>query len=105
MTLSSAPEWPAPVVVTSARSGQGVAELAAAVDSHREHLETGTLGDQLRRARAARRITRALAELMVERASGGGPGSQRLAELAAAAAAGEISELTAARRLLEDADS
>jgi putative protein kinase ArgK-like GTPase of G3E family len=88
------------VVVTSARSGRGLEELAAAAARHRGHLEAGGLGGRLRASRAARRIVRALAELMVERASGGGAGSKPLAELAAEVAAGRLSELEAAGRLL-----
>ncbi len=100
--VPSAPAWPATVTVTSARTGAGVAELAAAVSRHREHLDAGNLRETLREARAARRITRALAELMVARAAGQGPGSSLLSELAAQAAAGQISEVEAARRLLDE---
>ena len=89
------------MVVTSARSGGGLDELAAAAARHREHLAAGGLGQKLRTSRAARRITRALAELMVERASDDGAGSKLLAELAARTAGGEISERDAARRLLD----
>jgi len=99
--LPDAADWPAPVVTTSARSGQGVSELAEALTLHRRHLDDDALGARLREARAARRITRALAELMTERAAAGGPGAPDLRELAAAAAAGKISVPTAARRLLD----
>lgn len=101
--LASAPDWPAPVIATSARTGEGVSELAAALKSHRGHLAEEDLGDELRRARAARRIRRALAELLTERAAGSGSGTQRLSELATAAAAGEISEFAAAQILIKDA--
>jgi GTPase len=97
--LPDAAAWPAPVVATSARNGQGVTELAKALSLHREHLEEESLGARLRETRTARRITRALAQLMTERAAAG-PGTPALAELAAAAAAGEISVQAAARRLL-----
>ncbi len=102
--LDGAPDWPAPVIATSARTGEGVAELAAALESHCGHLAEDNLGEELRRARAARRIRRALAELLTERAAGSGSGTQRLKELAAAAAAGEISEMGAARILAEEED-
>ncbi|MHC4914734.1 MAG: methylmalonyl Co-A mutase-associated GTPase MeaB [Planctomycetota bacterium] len=100
--IPSAAAWPAPVTVTSARTGAGVPELAAAVSEHRRHLEAGGLREALREARAARRITRALAELMAARASGEGPAAERLGELAAQTSAGQISELEAARRLLDE---
>jgi putative protein kinase ArgK-like GTPase of G3E family len=87
-------------VVTSARSGQGVAELALALDAHRAHLDSSGAGPELRRARAARRIARIAAEVLAERALAG-PAAARLADLALQASRGAISETEAARRLLE----
>jgi len=98
--LADATDWPAPVVATSARTGEGVGELAGALEAHREQLAAGGIGDRLRAARAARRITRALAELVVERAASAEAGDSQLSELAAAAAAGEISVLRAAAQIL-----
>jgi len=100
--LPSAPDWPTPVMATSARTGDGVAELAAAITSHHEHLAREGLGQELRRVRAARRIRRTLAELLTERAAGGASGTKRLSELAAAAAAGQISEFQAAQTLINE---
>ncbi len=101
--LPDAADWPAPVVATSARTNEGVDELAETLEMHHRHLDETGLGNRLRTARAARRITRALAELMIERAAGDGSESSELIELAGSAAAGEISVLRAARLLLKAA--
>jgi putative protein kinase ArgK-like GTPase of G3E family len=87
-------------VVTSARDGRGIAELAGALESHRRHLAGEGPGGALRAARAARRIARALAERLAERAVCGAKCRARLGKLAAAVAAGEISEWQAAERLM-----
>jgi LAO/AO transport system kinase len=49
-------EWPVPVLVTVASRGEGIAELCAAVDQHRAHLDAS--GDL-----AARRLRRAENEI------------------------------------------
>ena len=101
--LPSAPDWPAPIIAASARTGQGVAELAAAVERHRRHLAEGGRGQVLRAARAARRVLRALAERLAERAVCDGKCRAQLGRLAAAVAAGELSEWQAAERLVPKA--
>jgi LAO/AO transport system kinase len=97
--LPSAPAWPVPAVVTSARTGRGVAELAGSLGAHRAHLDSSGAGPALRAARAARRIARIAAEVLAERAVAG-PAAARLAEVARVATAGRLSESEAARRLL-----
>jgi LAO/AO transport system kinase len=101
--LAGAADWTAPVVATSARTGLGVGELAAAIEAHRAHLAEGGRGAALRAARAARRIMRALAEKLAERAVCDGKCKAQLGRLAAAVAAGELSEWQAAEKLVPKA--
>jgi LAO/AO transport system kinase len=82
------------------RAGEGVRELAKAIESHRQYLATGERGRALRAARAGRRILRALAERLAEEASCEGACRTELRRLAAAVAAGKMSEWGAAGELM-----
>lgn len=44
--LRPADGWDVPVVMTVATSGQGIAEVAAAIDAHRRHLDSSGLGER-----------------------------------------------------------
>ena len=90
--------WRVPVVRTIAERGEGVAELAATIVAHREHLiESGAL-----RRRRADRAGREITELALARLRAGLPGldGAGLAELAERVLAGELGPYTAADELL-----
>ncbi len=64
--LRDAASWRVPVIATSAETGEGIAELLAAIDKHRTHLSTdGNLADRKRRSAEARTLK--IAEDLVRR--------------------------------------
>ena len=93
-------DWVPAIVPTSARTGEGIVELVAAVQSHRRHLAEDGRGEALRAARASRRILRALAERLAAEAGCEGSCRLELGKLAAAVASGAMSEWHAAGELL-----
>ncbi|HOX07419.1 MAG TPA: methylmalonyl Co-A mutase-associated GTPase MeaB [Planctomycetota bacterium] len=93
--------WQPAIVATSARTGEGVRELAAAIESHRRYLAEGGRGPALRRARAGRRILRAMMERLSAEAECQGACRTGLRKLSAAVAAGKMSEWQAAGELLK----
>jgi LAO/AO transport system kinase len=90
--------WRAPVVPAVATAGEGVADVWAAVEEHRAHLEQGELLAR-RQRRAAEEITRAVAARLLDdaRALTTGPEATSLAQQVAD---GELDPWTAADRLL-----
>jgi GTPase len=100
--LPEAACWSAPVLTTSARRGEGIAELAAAISSHRKHVSEEGLDQRLRQVRTARRIMHILGELLTSRAGDRVAGDKDLAQLVKAAASGEISVRAAAQRLFDE---
>lgn len=60
-------DWRPPIVATSARTGEGIAELAAAVARHREYLHQAARRAARRRRQVAERLERLIAALAVER--------------------------------------
>jgi LAO/AO transport system kinase len=92
-------DWKPSLVPTSAATGAGIGDLAAAIDSHRDWLSTsGRLLDR-RQARARDEITAiALGEL--RQRTGQLPGASRLDELAERVCAGKLDPYTAADELL-----
>ena len=63
-------EWTPPVVSTSAVSGEGVEELWAAVDRHREYLSSGGRLEERRRARLLAEVEEIASQRMKERVGG-----------------------------------
>ncbi len=95
----SAADWTPPIVLTVASRGEGVADLASAIDRHREWLATAGRLERRRQLRAAEEIEAiALGELRqrFERADRGAA----LADLAGQVSAGELDPYAAADRLL-----
>jgi LAO/AO transport system kinase len=92
-------DWKPPIVSTTAATGDGIGDLAAAIGRHRDWLaDSGTLAEG-RRARAREEISAiALAEL--RRRIGGLPGESRLDELADKVTAGELDPYSAADELI-----
>jgi GTPase len=85
---------PPPVLVASAVAGTGIAELADAVDAHRDAART----PERTRERAAHQVRRALAALAAQRAAATDDWETVIGEVAER----RLDPLTAAERLLED---
>jgi LAO/AO transport system kinase len=89
---------PVPVIKTCASTGEGVAELLAAVDAHREALIAGGQYEQRRQSIRERRMLKAAEQVLHEAFERGRQG--RMADLVADLAAGTVSPRGAASRLL-----
>ncbi|MCY7394538.1 MAG: methylmalonyl Co-A mutase-associated GTPase MeaB [Nocardioides sp.] len=91
--------WTPPIIPTVARAGEGIAEVVAALDEHREWSRaTGAL--DRRRARRARDEIEAVAVAALRARWGDVHGHGDLDDLAVAVAAGHSDPYTAADRLL-----
>ncbi|MBO0835233.1 MAG: methylmalonyl Co-A mutase-associated GTPase MeaB, partial [Actinobacteria bacterium] len=92
-------DWRPPIVATVAAGGDGIGDLAEAVDKHREWLTaTGQLLDR-RQARARGEIS-AIAIGELQRRADRLPGTSRLDELAERVCAGKLDPYTAADELI-----
>lgn len=90
--------WVPPVIATNALTGEGVAELLAALARHREYLERGGRRTALRRRRLERRLELLVGAMLRERlrtARG-----DELARIVKAVGEGEIDPHSGARALL-----
>ena len=92
-------DWTPPVLLATATSADGVAEIWEAVARHRSHLEDSGELDERRRRRAAEEITRLITTRLLEQAQGAVSGDRAKA-LADDVAAGKIDPWTAADELL-----
>jgi LAO/AO transport system kinase len=90
--------WRPPVVATSSLTGEGIDELALAVERHRAHLDGSEAGAARRRRIAAFRMLKTAEELVRLRFHAGS--SDRVAALADRLAAREISPHAAGEELL-----
>jgi LAO/AO transport system kinase len=92
-------DWKPPLVPTAAASGEGIADLAAAIDRHRGWLAGSGRLLARRQARAGEEISAiALGEL--RRRAGQLPGASRLDELAERVCAGKLDPYSAADELI-----
>ena len=99
MANYQASDWKPPIVSTTAATGEGIGDLAAAVGKHRQWLADSGLLAERRRARVREEISAiALAEL--RRRMGALPGESRLDELADRVTAGELDPYSAADELI-----
>jgi LAO/AO transport system kinase len=102
LATRTAADWRPPIVLTVAQTGQGVDEVVAQVETHRDWLtSSGELAR--RRVRRARDEIEAIALTALRRgwgAPGGDTGGQRLDDLAEQVAAGRSDPYTAADALL-----
>jgi LAO/AO transport system kinase len=92
-------EWKPPIMATSATTGEGIDDLAAAIGRHADWLDASG-------QRAARRLVRAREEVSalalaeLRRRAGGMPGESRLDDLADRVAAGDLDPYAAADELI-----
>jgi LAO/AO transport system kinase len=96
--------WEVPILKTIAIKGQGVVELADAIDRHRSFLETSGRLEEARRRRARRQLLALAGEQLLSRVLATAEGNGRLEELVEAIAKREVDPHTAAQRLIEGAD-
>jgi LAO/AO transport system kinase len=93
--------WKPPIVSTAAATGEGIADLTAAIGRHRDWLASSGELERRRRARAREEVA-AIAVTELRRRLGGLPGEDKLDELAGRVAAGELDPYAAADELIGD---
>ena len=101
LALGERPEgaWKPPIIKTVAQNGEGLDEVVAALDAHRDHLESsGEL--ERRRTRRARDEIEAIAVTALREKWGDVHGHADLDDLAEAVVAGESDPYAAADELL-----
>lgn len=89
---------PVPVIKTSSVREEGIGELLAAIDAHREYLATSGEYEARREAIRERRMLKAAEQLLHQEFEEHRQG--RMADLVAQLARGAVSPLTAAKRLV-----
>ncbi len=92
-------DWKPPIVSTTAATGDGIAELAAAIDKHRDWLGGNGQLEGRRLARAREEIS-AIAIGELRQRMGGLPGESRLEELAQRVVVGDLDPYSAADELI-----
>ena len=92
-------DWKPPIVSTTATAGEGVADLATALDAHWSWLAESGERDRRRQARAREEVA-AIALAALRQRMGGLPGDSRIDGLAARVAAGELDPYSAADELV-----
>ena len=91
--------WRPPIIKTIAAEGKGLDELMAALDQHREYLQTQSAGQQRVRVRAAIELETILRESLLNRLLAT-VGADRLERVIEQVAAREIDPYSAAEKLL-----
>lgn len=98
LALKRGSERAMPVLKTSSRTGEGIAELVAAIDAHRAYLRSSGEYEQRRQWIRERRMLKAAEQILHDEFERHRQG--RMAPLLAELATGQISPRTAARHLL-----
>jgi LAO/AO transport system kinase len=101
MDLSRNEGWDVPILKTIAVKGDGVKELAEAIERHREFLEKSGRLAEARRKRARRQLLALAQEEMLSRVLATAEANGKLDELVEAIARRELDPHTAAERLIE----
>jgi LAO/AO transport system kinase len=96
--------WEVPILKTVAIKGQGVVELADAIDLHRSFLETSGRLEEARRTRARRQLLALAQEELLSRVLASAEANGHLEELVESIVRRELDPHTAAQRLIETAD-
>ena len=99
MARYGADDWKPPLIATTAVGGEGISDLAAAIDRHRDWLAAGGRLLDRREARARAEIS-ALALAGLRQRAGQLPGASRLDELAERVCAGKLDPYSAADELI-----
>jgi LAO/AO transport system kinase len=99
MATYTAAGWKAPIVSTTAVTGDGIGELVTAIDKHRAW-QAGSGQLAVKRAARAREEISAIAIAELRQRMGGLPGESRLDELADRVVAGELDPYAAADELI-----
>jgi len=92
--------WDVPILKTVAIKGDGVKDLADAIERHREYLQSSGRLEEARRQRARRQLLALAQEEMLSRVLATAEGNGRLEELVEAIAKRELDPQTAAERLI-----
>jgi LAO/AO transport system kinase len=92
-------DWRPPIVSTTAATGEGIADLVAAIDKHRDWLAASGRRDE-RRLRRVREEISAIALGELRQRMGGLPGESRLDELAGRVLTGDLDPYAAADELI-----
>jgi LAO/AO transport system kinase len=95
-------DWKPPLVAVAAASGEGIGDLAAAIDKHRDWLADGNRLLARRQARAREEIS-AIALSELRQRAGNLPGASRLDELSERVCAGKLDPYSAADELISGA--
>ena len=93
--------WRPPVLLVSALEHRGISNLAAELGKHERYMASEGRRDIVRRARAARRLERAIQGMLWERVRA--RGQEALDRAISAVASGGTDPYTAARELLHEA--
>jgi LAO/AO transport system kinase len=99
MASYGASDWKPPIVSTVAATGDGIADLAAAIGRHRDWLAASGQRDE-RRLRRVREEISAIALGELRQRMGDLPGESRLDELAGRVMAGDLDPYSAADELI-----
>lgn len=91
--------WRVPVIATSAQTGQGIEDLLAAIQSHRDALASSAEGERRRRVRLCHRTLKTAEGLLHARLTAEGAGA--LTTAVDALATGQRAPFEAARDLLD----
>jgi LAO/AO transport system kinase len=96
--------WEVPILKTVAIKGQGVVELADAIDLHRSFLETSGRLEEARRKRARRQLLALTQEELLSRVLASAEANGHLEKLVESIVRRELDPHTAAQRLIQAED-
>ena len=103
LNLSRHEGWDVPILMTVAIRGEGVVELADAIDDHRAFLETSGRLEEARRDRARRQLLALAQEELLSRVLASAEANGHVERLVEAIARREVDPHTAVERLIEAA--